>query len=408
MVTISRRFTVVTPVFGGGVRIDKTAPHHKEIDPVTPVRGASVRGQLRFWWRATHGCTCSSIEEMREREGALWGAASKAGRVSLTIRVEGEAEPATQIAVYESNERGGIRAKRGMEEVAYGAFPLQPPKEASNKDAGSLSLVGSTYVVSLRVPQENRAEVDDALTAWTLFGAIGGRGRRGFGAVHSPDVVSDAAVFVGGFKHLSTLEGVPSLHNAQLVTKEPPRRDGTAQMAAWSYALGRLQAFRQGPEIGRNRGQSNSKVPGRSRWPEPELIREKTRRRSAKHQALGHVSKAPRAIFGLPIITHFKDKSEGDPTDTKFVPAAEGPEPNQQDRLASPLILRPLRIGGKWKAACLLMADPGRGKLRVALDDGRTRHPVEWELTAEEAEQIRPMQGFGADVLTAFLKFFAK
>ena len=43
-----RSYKVITPLFGGGV-----TPNEK--DPVTTVRGSSVRGHLRFWWRATRG-----------------------------------------------------------------------------------------------------------------------------------------------------------------------------------------------------------------------------------------------------------------------------------------------------------------------------------------------------------------
>jgi CRISPR/Cas system CMR-associated protein Cmr1 (group 7 of RAMP superfamily) len=43
----------ITPMFGGGVRIDPQATHHKAPDAITPVRGASLRGQLRTWWRRT-------------------------------------------------------------------------------------------------------------------------------------------------------------------------------------------------------------------------------------------------------------------------------------------------------------------------------------------------------------------
>lgn len=42
--TLTCRF--VSPVFGGGAE-------PKKVDERSPVRASSIRGQLRFWWRAT-------------------------------------------------------------------------------------------------------------------------------------------------------------------------------------------------------------------------------------------------------------------------------------------------------------------------------------------------------------------
>ena len=89
----------------------------------------------------------------------------------------------------------------------------------------------------------------------------------------------------------------------------------------------------------------------------------------------------------------------------------DGLEPSQQDRLASPVILKPVRSGGKWMAGCLLLAEPGRADLEVELfenDTGRSQ-PVEWRLMPGEADRIEPLKGSEtSDVLSAFMKFFDK
>jgi CRISPR-associated protein Cmr1 len=388
------------------VRIDKNATHKKLIDPVTPVRGAAVRGQLRFWWRATHGCLCSTVEEMRKREGALWGTSSSAGKVSLTITAQGEPKAPEGVGVYDLNDKGRSVPKSGMREVAYGAFPLQAATGAAEKEPGSLSGLANAYTVTVRTPSAARSEVEDTLLAWLLFGAIGGRSRRGFGAVHCAELSVEPQAFLKRFSSERSLAGVPSLRGAKVAIKD----GGPNAEAAWKVALGRMQTFRQGPGIGRNTGQEAMR-PGRSRWPEPELIRTKTGRRLPKHQPILSPPKAPRAMFGLPIIVHFKDQDRGEPRDTKFVPVPLGElKRTQQDRMASPLILKPIKSGNSWKAACLLLADPGRSDMKVELEDDTKRpRPVEWKLTAAEAEQMKPLEGLGsADVLLAFLNFFAK
>ena len=88
---IEREVEVISPVFGGGVHVDQDELKRqlKRPDPVTPIRGASVRGQLRFWWRAARGCAAGSVAQMRDAEAAVWGKASVPGEVSLRVEPEG-------------------------------------------------------------------------------------------------------------------------------------------------------------------------------------------------------------------------------------------------------------------------------------------------------------------------------
>ena len=46
MITQTRSYKLITPLFGGGVEAGKN-------DENIPVNGKCIRGQLRFWWRAT-------------------------------------------------------------------------------------------------------------------------------------------------------------------------------------------------------------------------------------------------------------------------------------------------------------------------------------------------------------------
>ncbi len=68
--TITRSYSiqVVTPLFGGGVEPGRN-------DPVTLIRGAGIRGHLRFWWRATRGASYESEKELRKKEEEIWGTA---------------------------------------------------------------------------------------------------------------------------------------------------------------------------------------------------------------------------------------------------------------------------------------------------------------------------------------------
>jgi CRISPR-associated protein Cmr1 len=395
--SVEFEFSVGTPVFGGGVRINQGAPHKKELDRLTPVRGAAVRGQLRFWWRATHGCTAEKRAEMKAREDALWGAASTPGKVSLQISWSGgKVEP---VPVYTPQDpRKPLPSMTG---IAYGAFPLQAAQGAVDKESGSLSGVTGSFVLKVTGPAAQKEEVQDAVTAWLLFGGVGGRARRGFGTLAARDL-PPALTFLERFRAEKTLAGVPSLHGARLVQRAGDRDS----LKAWSVALSRLKDFRQKGGFARNPG--TPPRAGRSRWPEPDFIRKVTRRASREHgQALVRIDKAPRAVFGLPIITHFKDEKQGDPKQSTLLPIdAEG---RQLERMASPLIIKAIKQGDQWLPSCLRLADPGRSSLVVGLfQDKRELTRPPWTLDRAEAEQIEPLRGRSSDVLDAFLTYFAE
>jgi CRISPR-associated protein Cmr1 len=81
LLTQVREYELLTPLFGGGVEA-ATA------DPVTVIRGSSVRGQLRFWWRACRGGQFNGdLKQMKKAENLLWGAASTGpSQVQIAIR----------------------------------------------------------------------------------------------------------------------------------------------------------------------------------------------------------------------------------------------------------------------------------------------------------------------------------
>lgn len=57
---------VITPLFGGGVEPGVN-------DPITLVRPSTIRGHLRFWWRATRRERFDTVAGLRQREEKIWG-----------------------------------------------------------------------------------------------------------------------------------------------------------------------------------------------------------------------------------------------------------------------------------------------------------------------------------------------
>lgn len=392
-------FEVITPLFGGGVHIAKENAHLKEPDRVTPVRTASIRGQLRFWWRAAWGCQFERAQ-MYAQEAEIWGRAAitrKIGDKEVTVgpgKVALRLESAARISGAEAGIGQGVAR-------AYGAFPLQAAREATLKDPGRLTrLSGDTRLVLTftNLSETQKRGVQHAIQAWLMFGGLGGRTRRGFGAVHPVGSQNPAQVLRALQQGLENRAGVPSLVGATLAVRPVGQPTG---LGALDLGLDRLRLFRQGENFGRNKGSQSR--PGRSRWPEPDAIRRITRSTTSRHSIPETRADAfPRAAFGMPVIFHFK-MGDGDPSDTTL-------QPRGAERLASPLIIRPFRnTQSKYDVLALRLGGPAAGPVELKL--GRSRgEPVRTTITAAElATDLSKLNGIlrnQPDVLAAFLAFF--
>jgi CRISPR-associated protein Cmr1 len=412
IITQEREYEIITPLFGGGV-------NPGEADPITMVRGTEIRGQLRFWWRATRGGRPEfdgNLAKMKKAEDELWGAAynkdedplSQEQKVQIIVE---RFNLGTRIEPYKvgTDNRGNKRPIhiRGTGIPDYAAFPLQPSQDGLSQPNIPLKAVqkGVSFTLIISFPKTQQMEVEAALWAWETFGGIGARTRRGFGALHLLKInganyselplsnkvndwvnekltkyVTDE-IYPEEIAHISRglqYNVTPSFNNA---------------MEAWNRLINKLSGFRQIPD-----GRS-----GRSNWPEPEAIRALTHRRYFKYEARPNDRKFPRAVFGLPIIFHFKDS--GDPEEPTL--QGENDEKNKIERLASPLLLRPLLCkDGRAVGLALLLEGPRipPGGLRLIEKGSNKQHIVDAMLTQNEADTIPVLRG-ETDVLQAFLKY---
>lgn len=171
-VTIRLNLKTMTPVFGGG----HTA---REVDPFQAVRPSAIRGQLRYWWRATTGAQYSSTKDLYKAESALFGNTEKAGIVRVRVP---RIEAGTPVS-YDKRWPGNPNATRGPEERVF-VFPFQPMRgdTESTKFFDSLE-----FTLDVVTPMTHSAEIKKALTAWLVFGGVGSRTRRGCGALGFTD-----------------------------------------------------------------------------------------------------------------------------------------------------------------------------------------------------------------------------
>ena len=239
----------ITPMFGGSAKT-------REVDADNPVRPSSVRGHLRFWWRATTGAQFSSAPALFAAEEQLWGSSSVHGAVSVRVEVisGGSRKPCAVYPVGKSFPDFGL----------YPGYALFPFQGKASKEQPSDALTDVQFKVILTYPLEVAAQISSAVNAWVAFGGIGARTRRGCGSLEISANTSLQPV------RRQTSNLMTLLPNQYLVGKS--QRD---PLIAWKEAVELYKDFRQGVPFARNKGSdpSNPRKAGRSKFPEPDTIR---------------------------------------------------------------------------------------------------------------------------------------
>ncbi|HOA69038.1 CRISPR-associated protein Cmr1 [Methanosarcina thermophila] len=128
-------------------------------DGRTPeLRPPSIKGMMRFWWRAVNGHL--SLEELKKRESDLFGASNeKVGKSKIRIRIQsGELDQGNYFLLPHKN---------------MGRVKVISP----NQD---LSIILSSY--------SNIQDYSDILNLCLILGGFGKRSRRGFGSLEPEDI----------------------------------------------------------------------------------------------------------------------------------------------------------------------------------------------------------------------------
>ncbi|MGI2079321.1 type III-B CRISPR module RAMP protein Cmr1 [Shewanella putrefaciens] len=380
---ITYQCTLVTPMFGGGVETGK-------VDKDMPIRASTIRGQLRFWWRIA--CGPKDPKVMREKEEAIWGGIGDKAAIAsqVQIRVISKNVIMSNLVSSKKLAGSGVKYALGATDEAY-CLPS-----------------GYNFVLEIRykddITSDQIKQVKESLRWWALFGGVGARTRRGFGAV---EVKGVEPIPIHDFDDEQTNKG------CKLAFAKGQYNDAKL---AWEKATNSLYEFRQQPEIGRNKGKE--KKEGRSFWPEADQLRYLTGKNdNGRHMPEFEKNLIfPRAAFGLPIQFQFPGKNN-DPDKMNLYP-------EDSERLASPLILRPyLDENKKWRALALLLPNWKKALTqpltleptseKKSSNSRKVTYPVNhWPDEDQQLERdrltndIKPMKGRANDPLSAFLEYF--
>lgn len=405
---LSIELVSTTPIFGGGVAAGQP-------DERVPIRVPSIRGHLRFWWRALQAAG-TPADAMREKESCLFGGAA------------GDAGAASDVIVTVS----GVRAAnldqspvRPQDDAAYALWPArQPPRDRWKP--------GLEFTLTIDAPAAAAAEVRQALMAWILFGGYGGRTRRGPGSLACASEASRREWLPAAATNQAIAErlGRDVFANPQSSPpSDTPRLAGATLLAgpaspsahfAWTAALGLLSNFRQGQNVGREPASTmrppHERRPGRSRWPEADKVRQLVHRATAHEPRHNATPAWPRAAFGLPIVARFQQEASKGQRYTPSEPASfdlvwQDADGNAFDRLASPLILKPLALSNGQFAPIALWLDRAfpAGMVVAKIKDGpreiaptATAAPFDRILADGDKPRFQPLVGH-ASVRDAFL-----
>jgi len=359
---------LITPLFGGGVDVRMN-------DPSRPIRESAIRGQLRFWWRATRGRRFGHTSALSQQEEAIFGSTQFPS--PLCVEVESFASPAfvektafqsgparyALFALQDGDQliREGLEFRLKLTWISVRELALR--RKAQNKER----------LQSRREPLPPQIEdiaddLRDAVWAWVNFGGLGGRTRRGLGSLLGKEVDGKGNV-TRELAPRSVAEIEVWFRSAEQRFGRPPdsaaqwprlgehlfyRPQAESPVDAWLTIVALFREFRQGA-IGRDQPHPGGR-PGRSHFPEPETIRETIRnrdRRGGTHPPLKGVpaDAFPRAEFGLPIVFQFQ-RNEVEQT-------VLYPRLGEQlsERMASPLILKPLCLADGTAVPAIIPLD---------------------------------------------------
>jgi CRISPR-associated protein Cmr1 len=388
---------IVTPILGGGYRA-------RTPDDIDLIRVPTVRGHLRFWWRALFAGRYPSAAALYAAETKLWG--GPGGGPGKAPAVRSPVEVRIEVTGRGSEDDSDINPQR-----TDGAYVLFPARSERTQGRDPIPRrVGVAFKLTVSVPAADFADVRAAVQAWILFGGYGGRTRRGLGSltVTGPDTATwlprpgtplaaelrrlfGRDVFdVGG-----PARQTPMLAGAALCTIGPVKDRG---VAAWSIAVEALRYFRQGtppdseretdaaatsPSAWARQPSSDPRRPSISNWPEADKIRHLAEREfgTGPYSHTPRHNKTPvwpRAGFGLPIVGRFQTRGRNggqyrEPPAFTLKwrePVANG-KYSLRERLTSPLIIKALPlVGGRFVAIALwLHRDWPTGEVVLMLDD---------------------------------------
>lgn len=169
---------VVTPLFLGGANPKKAE-----------LRAASIKGALRFWWRALYGC--DEMENMKKRESEIFGSTEK--KANMLLRLGDTSNVKYVLENLPQGLKVPVQSKRGNFQVSiieYLAFGLCEYKKNQRKNIYTKEHIpaGNKFNISLLYNKTFAEQILNSFKALVNYGGLGSHSRNGFGSIWVKDL----------------------------------------------------------------------------------------------------------------------------------------------------------------------------------------------------------------------------
>ena len=175
---------VVTPIFISGPDTTKSE-----------LRAPSIKGLLRWWWRALNGNL--PITQLKDDEEKIFGSTNKKSSFSLIVQADQALKTGTDNLP--SGKRIPVKSSRGnfsisiIDYLAYGI--AEYVKGKGNVYNRPHIKPGNTFKLVLHFyNEEHKSKVINSLNALLTFGGIGAKSRNGFGSLHCEQLKENVAL----------------------------------------------------------------------------------------------------------------------------------------------------------------------------------------------------------------------
>lgn len=196
---------VVTPMFlGGAEKVNRQ------------IRPASIKGVLRFWWRAVYGPHFSVISDMRAEENKIFGSTDQKSNVDVHVLSPEDLDVSDRLPNY--NIPGGR-----TEVFGYLGFGASNGEQYINP--------GSQFQLRLRcISEEYLDQVKHSFYCLCNFGGLGSKSRNGFGCMNYKKMNME---FSPG---ANPVQDFTAFSRESLLFKDKEQK-------TWEKALGRIGQF---------------------------------------------------------------------------------------------------------------------------------------------------------------------
>jgi len=167
----------ITPMFVAGANQTKAE-----------LRAASIKGLLRFWWRALQAE--ADLNKLREKEAIIFGSSEEGvGGSSFSLRIITKDNLKPIKNKFPSNPQHQVRVEGKtfkiniLEYLAYGTYEYIPKQ--GNVFVREYYPEKTKFDIVLNFTDEKgKNEVLKAFYVWCIFGGVGSRSRNGFGSIN--------------------------------------------------------------------------------------------------------------------------------------------------------------------------------------------------------------------------------